>query len=378
MKADTAETKRMSDQDYMRRALELAEQGMGWTSPNPMVGAVIVKEGRIIGEGFHERYGEAHAERNALASCREDPRGADLYVTLEPCCHYGKQPPCTDAVLEAGIRRVVIGSGDPNPLVAGKGIEILRKNGVLVEEHELEEECRRLNQVFFHFIQTGRPFVVMKYAMTMDGKTACYTGASKWITGEEARAHVHKQRHRYRAIMAGVGTILEDDPLLTCRMEGGRNPVRIICDSRLRTPLSSRIVQTAGEVPTILATCCRQEERQEPYRAAGCRILAGPEKEGRVDLAWLMKELGREKIDSILLEGGSSLNWSALKNGIVNKVQAYIAPKLFGGESAKTPVAGEGFPSPDKGVFLRDSRVMRLGEDFLIESEVCGNVYRDY
>ncbi len=378
MKADRAETKRMSDQDYMRRALELAEKGVGWTSPNPMVGAVIVKEGRIIGEGFHERYGEAHAERNALASCREDPRGADLYVTLEPCCHYGKQPPCTDAVLEAGIRRVVIGSGDPNPLVARKGIEILRKNGVLVEEHVLEEECRRLNEVFFHFIQTGQPFVVMKYAMTMDGKTACYTGASKWITGEEARAHVHKQRHRYRAIMAGSGTILEDDPLLTCRMEGGRNPVRIICDSRLRTPLSSRIVQTAGEVPTILATCCRQEERQELYRAAGCRILAGPEKEGRVDLAWLIKELGREKIDSILLEGGSSLNWSALKAGIVNKVQAYIAPKLFGGESAKTPVAGEGFPAPDKGVFLRDSRVMRLGEDFLIESEVCGNVYRDH
>lgn len=378
MKADITNSGRMSDEDYMRRALELAERGMGWTSPNPMVGAVIVKDGRVIGEGFHERYGEAHAERNALASCREDPSGADLYVTLEPCCHYGKQPPCTEAVLEAGIRRVVIGSGDPNPLVAGKGIEILRRNGVLVEEHVLEEECRRLNEVFFHFIQTGLPFVVMKYAMTLDGKTACYTGASKWITGEEARAHVQKQRHRYRAIMAGVGTVLADDPLLTCRMEGGRNPVRIICDSRLRTPLSSRIVQTAEEVPVIIATCCGQEERQEPYRAAGCRVLAGPEKEGRVDLKWLMEELGKEKIDSILLEGGSCLNWSALKEGLVHKVQAYIAPKLFGGEDAKTPIAGKGFPSPDKGVFLRDSRIMRMGADFLIESEVCGNVYRDH
>ena len=175
MEENRAEQGEKTERDYMRRALELAEQGMGWTSPNPMVGAVIVKEGRIIGEGFHERYGEAHAERNAFASCREDPRGADLYVTLEPCCHYGKQPPCTDAILEAGIRRVIIGSGDPNPLVAGKGIRILREHGVLVEEHVLEEECRGLNEVFFHFIQTGRPFVVMKYAMTMDGKTACCT-----------------------------------------------------------------------------------------------------------------------------------------------------------------------------------------------------------
>ena len=378
MEENRAEQGEKTERDYMRRALELAEEGLGWTSPNPMVGAVIVKEGRIIGEGFHERYGEAHAERNAFASCREDPRGADLYVTLEPCCHYGKQPPCTDAILEAGIRRVIIGSGDPNPLVAGKGIRILREHGVLVEEHVLEEECRGLNEVFFHFIQTGRPFVVMKYAMTMDGKTACCTGASKWITGGEARAHVHRQRHRYRAIMAGAGTVLKDDPLLTCRIEGGRNPVRIICDSRLRTPLSSRIVRTAGEVPTIFATCCGQEERQEPYRRAGCRILAGPEREGRVDLEWLMEELGKEKIDSILLEGGSTLNWSALKTGIVSKVQAYIAPKLFGGERAKTPVAGAGFPSPDEGVLLRDSRVVRLGEDFLIESEVCGNVYRNH
>ena len=199
---------RLNDRDYMRLALELAQRGAGWTAPNPMVGAVIVRDGRILGQGWHERCGQAHAERSALASCTEDPRGAELYVTLEPCCHYGRQPPCTDAILAAGIRRVVVGSGDPNPLVAGKGLELLRARGVEVVEHVLEEECVRLNQVFFHYIRTGRPFVVMKYAMTMDGKIAAHTGASQWITGEEARAHVQAQRHRLSAIMVGVGTVL--------------------------------------------------------------------------------------------------------------------------------------------------------------------------
>ena len=368
----------MTDETYMRRALELAEKGCGWTAPNPLVGAVIVKDGRIIGEGYHQKYGEAHAERNALASCTESPRGAVMYVTLEPCCHHGKQPPCVDAILEAGIRRVVVGAGDPNPLVSGKGIAVLRKQGIAVEEHILEAECQKLNEVFFHFIRTGRPFVVMKYAMTMDGKIACYTGASRWITGEEARAHGHRQRHRYTAIMAGVGTVLADDPLLTCRIPGGRNPVRIICDSRLRTPLSARIVQTAAEVPTILATCCEEKNRHEPYLNAGCRVLTIPEEGGHVNLGKLMERLGREEIDSILLEGGGALNWSALKSGIVRRVQAYIAPKLLGGEAAKTPVAGQGFPRPGEAVKLENSVVTKLGEDFLIESEVCECVYGNH
>ena len=190
------------DQKYMRMALELAKKGTGRVSPNPLVGAVLVKNGEVIGSGYHERYGEAHAERNALASCTESPEGATLYVTLEPCCHYGKQPPCTLAVLEAKIARVVVGSGDPNPLVAGKGIEILRNHGVQVTEHVLEQECRELNRVFFWYIRTGLPYVVMKYAMTLDGKIATATGASKWITGEQARAHVQGQRNRYTAIRA--------------------------------------------------------------------------------------------------------------------------------------------------------------------------------
>lgn len=365
----------MDDQEYMRTALQLAKRGSGWVSPNPMVGAVIVKDGRVIGKGFHERYGGPHAERNALSACTEPPGGATMYVTLEPCCHYGKQPPCTDAIIKAGIARVVVGSGDPNPLVAQKGIRILREHGISVTEGVLKEECSQLNEVFFHYIQTKTPFAAMKYAMTMDGKIAAYTGASKWITGEAARDHVQQLRHRYRAIMAGVGTVLADDPLLTCRAEGGRDPVRIICDSSLRTPLTAQVVTTAGKAATVIATCCTQEERHRAYEEAGCRILVAGEKNGRVDLKELMQKLGQENIDSILLEGGGTLNWSALESGIVQKVFAYIAPKLFGGKGAKTPVEGAGFPSPQDSVSLKDSKVIRLGDDFLIESEVDGVVY---
>ena len=263
----------MNDAEYMRLALALAERGRGWTAPNPMVGAVIVKDGAVIGQGWHERYGEPHAERNALASCTADPAGGTMYVTLEPCCHHGKQPPCVDAILTSGIRRVVIGSADPNPLVAGKGVAILRSHGVEVTENVLREECDALNRIFFHYITTGRPFVCMKYAMTMDGKIAAFTGASKWVTGETARCHVQQQRHRFRGIMVGVGTVLADDPLLTCRMENGRNPVRIICDTHLRTPPQAQVVATADQIPTILATCCAAPERQAVYQRAGCQVL---------------------------------------------------------------------------------------------------------
>ena len=366
----------MNDKDYMQLALQLAKKGCGWTAPNPMVGAVIVKDGKIIGQGYHERYGQPHAERNALNSCIESPKGATMYVTLEPCCHYGKQPPCVDSILKAEISRVVVGSKDPNPLVCGKGIQILREHGLLVTENVLKDECDRLNEVFFHYIQTKRPFVVMKYGMTMDGKIAAYTGMSKWITGEKAREHVQQQRNRYCAIMAGVGTVLADDPLLTCRIEGGRNPIRIICDSRLRTPLSSQVITTARQTPTILATCCTDSKIQEDYKKAGVEILVTEEKAGHVDLEALMDKLGQKNIDSILLEGGGTLNWSALKAGIVQKVQAYIAPKLFGGQSAKTPVEGMGVSSPADAFRLKNSTMTRLGEDILIESEVEANVYR--
>ncbi len=365
----------MDERDYMRLALRLAEKGCGWTAPNPMVGAVLVKDERIIARGWHERCGGLHAERNALAACTEDPRGATMYVTLEPCCHHGRQPPCVEAILASGVKRVVVGSADPNPLVAGRGVALLRAGGVEVTEGVLREECDRLNEVFFHYITTKRPFVVMKYAMTMDGKIAAYTGLSRWITGEAARAHVQRQRHRLSAIMAGVGTVLADDPLLTCRMDGGKNPVRVICDTHLRTPLTSRLVATAREAPTILATCRADEDAAAPYREAGCRVLRVDEKDGHVDLARLMEALGAEEIDSVLLEGGGTLNWAALEAGVVNRVQAYVAPKIFGGRTAPTPVGGTGAPSPAEGWRLKNSAITPLGEDFLIESEVVYPVH---
>ncbi len=367
----------MNDCDYMKLALQLAEKGRGRVAPNPMVGAIIVKDGEIIGRGWHEEYGQPHAERNALDSCTKSPKGAAMYVTLEPCCHYGKQPPCTEAIINAGIKKVIVGSIDPNPLMSGKGIQILRECGIEVKENVLKEDCDRLNEVFFHYIKTKRPFVIMKYAMTMDGKIASYTGASKWITGEAARSHAHKQRGCCRAIMAGVGTVLADDPLLSCRISGGRNPIRIICDTNLRTPITAQVIQTAREIPTILAVCHADKEKWLAYEKEGCRILHLREKDGHVDLQQLMVELGQDGIDSILLEGGGTLNWSALKSGIVQKVQAYIAPKLFGGQAAITPIEGLGVSSPADAFRLKDSRITKLGQDFLIESEVAGDVHRD-
>ena len=368
----------MEDREYMCLALAVAERGVGWVSPNPLVGAVIVQEGRIIGQGWHARRGGLHAERHALQSCTEDPAGSTLYVTLEPCCHTGRQPPCTDAILSAGIRRVAVGSLDPNPLVAGRGIEILRSHGVEVETGVLQAECDALNPVFFHYIRTRRPYVVMKYAMTLDGKIATATGTSQWITGEAARRRVHRDRHRYRGILAGVGTVLSDDPLLTCRMEGGRNPVRIICDTHLRTPLESRVVRTAGEAETILATCETDGEKIAPYTAAGCQVWTLPEREGHVDLAALMDRLGTTEIDGVLLEGGGALNWAMLEAGLVQRVQAYIAPKLFGGGAAKSPVEGAGVELPAQAAHLRSPTVTRLGEDFLLEGEVDADVHRNH
>lgn len=264
----------MQKEEYMRRALELAKMGEGHTSPNPMVGCVVVKDGRIISEGYHERYGEFHAERNVLTRCKEDCEGADLYVTLEPCCHYGKTPPCTEIIIEKKIRRVFVGSMDSNPLVAGKGVQILRDHGIEVETGVLEEECLRLNEIFYHFIQTKTPFVIMKYAMTLDGKIACATGDSRWVTGEEARREVHRMRKRCKGIMVGIGTVLADDPMLNCRIEEGVDPVRIVCDSGLRIPLDCQIVKTATEIPSIVVCTAQTAEapaQRKNQSTAGCR-----------------------------------------------------------------------------------------------------------
>ncbi len=365
--ADMAD-REQNDIAYMERALMLAGRGAGRVNPNPMVGAVLVKDGRIIGEGWHMEYGGPHAERNALASCKTDPKGATLYVTLEPCCHYGKTPPCTEAILASGIERVVVGSRDVNPLVAGKGIGFLRGHGIRVTEGVLREACEALNTVFFHYIRTKTPYVTMKYAMTMDGKTATYAGHSKWITGETARKRVHEDRSRNMAVMTGVGTVLADDPMLNCRLIEGRSPIRLICDTRLRTPLFSQIVGSARRIPAWILTCCGEKERHTPYLESGCRVLTLPERDGHVDLAAAVRALGEEGIDSIYLEGGESLNGAALAAGIVQALHCYIAPKLFGGKTAPSPMGDPGVAFPETARLLHIRGVRRYGEDILIES----------
>ena len=364
----------MTDQNYMLQAIQLAKQGEGWTNPNPMVGAVIVKNGRIIGKGYHKKCGELHAERNAIASLTESAEGATIYVTLEPCCHYGKTPPCTEAIIEQKIKRVVIGSRDPNPKVSGKGIKMLQEAGIEVIEDFMREECDRLNPVFFHYITTKTPYVVMKYAMTLDGKIATKTGASKWITGEAARAEVQHMRHRYMGIMAGIGTVLADDPMLNVRVEGWKSPIRILCDSGLRIPLDGQIVKSAGKYRTIVAYADSEntEAKRKRLHEMGVETICCPDEKNQVDLKKLMKYLGEEGIDSILLEGGGTLNDSALRAGIVQEVQAFIAPKLFGGMNSKTPVEGIGVRFPSEAVKLKCTDICQIGEDIRITCQVCG------
>ena len=360
---------------YMARALELAVRGAGWTNPNPQVGAVIVKEGRIIGEGWHTAYGQLHAEREALAHCTEDPRGATIYVTLEPCCHWGKTPPCTEAIIEADIARVVVGAPDPNPLVAGKGFEVLREVGIEVIENVLLDECLRINKVFFHYIQTGLPYVIAKYAMTLDGKIATRTGASRWITSDVARTRVHEDRHRYAAIMVGIGTVLADDPELTSRISGQetKNPLRVVVDSLARTPLTSKLVQTTHETPTLIAVAAQApQERIAALEAAGCEVFVSEAGEhNRVDLSALLAYLGKEKaIDSVIVEGGATLLWSFFSQGLVDRVQAYIAPKVFGGAGAPSPVQGLGVETPASAIPCSTPEITQLGQDILLECEV--------
>lgn len=368
----------MAEEQFMKRAIELAKQGAGWTAPNPLVGAVVVKNGRVIGDGYHRKYGELHAERNALAACTEDPAGATLYVTLEPCCHYGKTPPCTEIIIEKKIAKVVIGSRDPNPKVAGKGARILREHGIEVVEDYMREACDALNPVFFHYITTKTPYVVLKFAMTLDGKIATRTGASKWITGEAARNHVHQLRGRYAGILAGIGTVLADDPMLNCRIDGAHQPLRIILDSHLRIPMGSRLVRSAKEYPLLIvcneSTRDREEgtSRIQKLEEAGTKVWTLPEKNGHPDLNVLMQRLGEEKIDSVLIEGGGTVNEAALKAHIVHRVYAYIAPKIFGGEDAKTPVEGSGIRLPQECAKLRLAKITVLLNDMLLEYDVEG------
>lgn len=372
----------MPEEKYMRRAIELAKKGSGHVNPNPLVGAAIVRDGEIIGEGYHECYGQLHAERNAIANAKKrgnSLEGSTIYVTLEPCCHYGKTPPCTEAIIEEKIARVVVGSDDPNPLVSGKGFQMLREKGIEVIPHFLKEECDAMNHVFFHYIRTGTPYVAMKYAMTMDGKIACYTGDSKWVTGEESRAHVQTLRNHYKGIMAGIGTVLADDPMLNCRIEGGRDPIRIIADSHLRIPIDSQLVRTAGQQPLIVACLPdADEEKAAQLQEKGVEVLRIPgvttaditeEQKEVISLPVLMKELGARKIDGILLEGGGQLNESALQAGIVDRIYCYIAPKIFGGAQAKTPVEGQGLTRAADAWQFNRIGMQEFGQDILLEYE---------
>ena len=355
---------------YMKLALKLAEKGVGHTSPNPMVGCVIVKDGQIIGEGYHEYWGGFHAERNALLSCQEDPKGADLYVNLEPCCHYGKTPPCTQMILEKKISKVYVGTLDPNPLMAGKGISILRENGVEVITGILKEECERRNEVFFHYIKTGRPFLAMKYAMTLDGKIAAASGDSKWVSGGKAREQVQVLRKQYSGILAGIGTVLADDPLLNVRLEQGVDPVRIILDSQLRIPLDSKISKTAGKIPTLLV--CKEEELKKggnvkkirELKRQGAHIFIQPG-EGRVNLNLLLKKLGEHKIDSVLVEGGSQIHGAFLEQKLIDKAYVYLSPKILG-KSPYSPVEGFGVDTMKQAFLFHLDQVDRIGEDILL------------
>ena len=364
---------RQEDIEYMRRAMELAERGVGFTNPNPMVGAVIVKNGKVIGEGWHERCGEWHAERNAFKNCAVSAEGATMYVTLEPCCHYGKTPPCTEAIIEHRIARVVIGMEDPNPLVAGKGIALLREAGIEVVCGIEEEALREQNRVFLKCISTKLPWVALKAAMTLDGKIATRTGDSKWITGAEARAYVHELRHRFMAVLVGIGTAVADDPLLNCRIEGRgvRQPIRVVVDSNARLSLESQLVKTAGEYRTIVAyTRFAPEERVKALQEMGVEMLLCEEKEGLVDVKNLLVLLGQSGIDSILLEGGGSLNYTFLAERLVDEVYAFIAPKIVGGVSAKTPVEGLGVEKMADAINLELKNVLNMGDDVLLKLKV--------
>lgn len=379
MSKDVAAASAEAFEGHMRRAIELARGGTGWTNPNPLVGAVIVKDGKVIGEGFHERCGQAHAERNALADCArrgEDPSGATLFVTLEPCCHTGKQPPCTEAVIQAGIAHVVVGSRDPNPLVAGKGNALLREAGIQVTEDFMRVECDELNPVFFHHIQTKRPYVVAKWAMTVDGKIATCTGDACWISNDQSRADAHELRHRLAAIMVGVGTAKADDPMLTVRRAGGQpgnQPLRVVVDSRLSIPRDGNLVKTVREHALLVATAQPDDcEDARELRELGASVVSLPDGDGHVDLAALMAHLGASGVDSLLVEGGGTLHEAMFRAGLVNELVVYVAPKIAGGAGAVSPVEGQGVSAMADAIALCAPEIERVGCDVKLTYKSVG------
>jgi diaminohydroxyphosphoribosylaminopyrimidine deaminase/5-amino-6-(5-phosphoribosylamino)uracil reductase len=359
----------MNHEFFMQLALELAEKGRGYTAPNPMVGAVVVRDGQVVGQGYHRAVGEAHAEINAIAAAGEAARGADLYVTLEPCNHTGRTPPCTAAILAAGIRRVVMAMADPNPDVAGGGRSFLEARGVEVLDGVCEAQALRLNEVFVKFVRTRRPFVALKCAATLDGRIATRTGDARWVTGEPARLFGHRLRHWLDGILVGVKTVRADDPSLTARLDGGRgrDPVRLILDTHLRTPPGAKMLRQKSESDTLIfCSPSADHARRRALTAAGARVLAAPEKGGRIDLAALMKPLAEMGVTSLLIEGGAEVIAAALAADIVDKIYFFYAPKILGGDDGVPICRGPGPVLMRQCKPVRDLSVRQLGDDVLI------------
>lgn len=354
-----------TDITYMKRALKLAEKGMGRTTPNPAVGCVIVNNGKIIGEGWHKKAGGLHAEAHALEMAGEAARGADVYVTLEPCCHTGKTPPCCDALIKAGVKRVVAAMGDPNPQVNGGGLRALEQAGIRTHCGLLETEARALNRSFIKHITTGRPYVIFKCAMTLDGKIATVTGESRWISCEDSRKYVHRMRAMSDAVMVGVDTIINDNPQLTVRHVRGRNPLRIIVDTHLRTPLSISILSGRMAKKTIIATTETNPRVHRRYLQSGATVLACRQTNAKVDLHDLWRQLGTMGIQSILLEGGSRVAGEALKQGLIDECVFFYAPKIIGSDGF-SPFAITGLTSMDQAITFTDFKVQRIGADIVV------------
>jgi len=378
-----------NDEKFMKMALELAEKGSGMTSPNPMVGAIVVNNGEIIATGYHRAAGEPHAEVVALQNAGERAKEGTLYVNLEPCCHRGKTPPCVEKIMEAGIQEVVIGMLDPNPLVSGKGIKLLQEGGVKVRCGILEEESRRLNEVFIKYITRGEPFVLIKTAVTLDGKIATSSGDTRWITGEEARNKVHHLRNKVDGILVGIETVLNDDPALTTRLNGeiqARDATRIIIDSRARMPLDSRVVNNNSEASTIVVVSDEAPvSRCEKLKEHNVEVWKIPGSQGKVSLRGLMKALGDREITFLLVEGGGAVNFSFLEENLVDKVYFFIAPIICGGKEAPTSFDGGGVEYLSEAWKINDLQYEKCGKDLLLTGYPCSqegeerdkNVYRN-
>jgi len=356
----------------MRRALQLAKRGQGLTNPNPAVGAVVVKRGRVVGAGYHKKCGLPHAEVNALRKAGAAAKGATLFVTLEPCNHYGRTPPCADAVIAAGIRRVVIAAKDPNPITAGGGIRKLKARGIVTEVGVLAEEARALNRPFEKFMKTKLPYVTLKIAESLDGKIATKTGDSRWITHDDSRAYVHRLRRRAGAVMVGVNTVIKDDPLLLARTPGRRQPARVIVDSALRTPLAAKIFSSVKVSPVIIATTKNAPDRKAAaYEAKGATILRAASKKGRVNLKDVLRQLGRSGIIDVLVEGGGELAASLIEEKLADNFIFFLAPKIIGGRDAVPSIGGSGVSMMKDAFALGELKVKRFSRDIMIEAEAA-------